>query len=136
MFQCVTPTRKQEEALDNREEPQGRSPYGEEPRGSSPQGDSPRQDTSTERWWEEHRSSPGSPDEPEEPSAAPHTQEQQDPDDDVDLEAAAALWETEEVEEDEHDPVIDRSLPHQHRPRIPGFCTRPGSYAHDHRTER
>ena len=27
-------------------------------------------------------------------------------------------------------------LPQQHRPRIPGFCTRPGSYVHEHRTER
>ena len=83
-----------------------RDPYTQ-PRGSSPQGEGPRQDTSTERWWEEHRSSPGSPEEPEELSAAPHTQEQQDQDDDVNLEAAAALWETEEVEEDEHDPVIE-----------------------------
>ena len=49
------------------EEPHGRSPQGEEPRGSSPQGEAPRPDTSIERWWEEHRSSPGSPDEPEEP---------------------------------------------------------------------
>ena len=27
-------------------------------------------------------------------------------------------------------------LPHQHRPRIPGFCTRPGSYVHEDRTIR
>ena len=117
-----------------REEPHGRSPYGEEPRGSSPQGEAPRQDTSTERWWEEHRSSPGSPDEPEEQDVAPHTQVQQDRDD-VDLEVATALCETEEVEEDEHDPVIDKTTSSASSTN-PWFLYEAGSYAHDHRTER
>ena len=92
-----------------REEPHGSSPQGEESRGSSPQGEAPRQDTSAERWWEDHRSSPGSPDEQEETSAAPHAQEQQFQEEDEDLEAAAAIWETEDVEEDEHDPVVDKT---------------------------
>ena len=92
-----------------REEPHVSSPQGEEPRGSSPQGEAPRQDTSAERWWEDHRSSPGSPDEQEETSAAPHTQEQQFKEEDEDLEAATAIWETEDVEEGEHDPVVDKT---------------------------
>ena len=44
------------------EAPRGRSHQGEAPRGSSHQGEEPQRDTSAaqERWWEDHRSSPGS----------------------------------------------------------------------------
>ena len=83
-----------------REEPQGSSPQGEEPRGSSPQGEAPQQDTSAERWWEEHRSSPGSPDGQDDTSAAPHTQEPHFEEEDEVLEAAAAIWETEDIDDD------------------------------------
>ena len=47
------------------EAPRGSSHQGEEPRGSSHQREEPQRDTSEahERWWEDHRSSPGSPEE-------------------------------------------------------------------------
>ena len=86
-----------------REEPHGSSPQGEAPRGSSPQGEAPQQDTSAERWWEEHRSSSGSPDGEEEhgeADAAHHTHEPYFEEEDEVMEAAAAIWETEDIDDD------------------------------------
>ena len=87
------------------EAPRGSSHQGEEPRGSSHQREEPQRDTSAahERWWEDHRSSPGS---PEEEHGAEH--DRYEPyfgaEDEV-TEQAAAVWEGEIVEDDE---MIDR----------------------------
>ena len=81
------------------EEPQQR----EAPRRSSQQREAPQQDTSAQRWWEDHRSSPGSPDEPQE---AEDDEPYFEKEDHV-QEEAAALW----IEEDQiqHDYLIDQS---------------------------
>ena len=78
-------------------------PHGEAPRGSSPQGEAPRQDTSAERWWEDHRSSSGSPEGEEEhgeADAAYHSHEPYFEEEDEVMEAAAAIWATENIDDD------------------------------------
>ena len=67
------PANDDEPKSDPYTQPRGSSHQGEAPRGShkerkqeeSPQGEEPQRDTSAyqERWWEDHRSSPGSPEE-------------------------------------------------------------------------
>ena len=78
-------------------------------RGSSQQREEPQQDTSAERWWEDHRSSPGSPssriDLPPEEVGRDAEEEQQEPyfeaEDHV-QEEAAALWVTEDQIADDY----------------------------------
>ena len=76
-----------------------------QPRGSSHQGEEPQRDTSAvqERWWEDNRSSPGSPE--EEYGAEHDSYEDYFQKEDEVMEQAAAIWEGENVEDDE---VIDR----------------------------
>ena len=87
--------------------PRGSSPQGEAPRGSSHQREEAQRDTSADhaRWWEDHRSSPGSPE--EEHGAEEHGAEEHgisepyfEKEDEV-MEQAAAMWETEDLEDDE-----------------------------------
>ena len=93
----------QREEPSNDDEPMS-DPYTQ-PRGSSHQGEEPQRDTSAaqERWWEDHRSSPGSPE--EEHGAEHDSYEDYFQKEDEVMEQAAAIWEGENVEDDE---MIDR----------------------------
>ena len=78
-------------------------------RGSSHQREEPQQDTSAERWWEDHRSSPGSPgsriDLPPEEVGLDAEEEEHEPyfeEEDRVQEEAAALWVTEEQIKDDY----------------------------------
>ena len=99
------PSNDDEPMSDPYTQPRGSSHQGEAPRGSSHQGEEPQRDTSAahERWWEDHRSSPGS---PEVEHGAEHDRYEPyfEAEDEV-MEQAAAVWEGEIVEDDE---MIDR----------------------------
>ena len=97
----------QKEAPDKDDEPMNDSytqPSSHTARGSSQQREEPQQDTSAERWWEDHRSSPGSPDPDQLEEAEGDAEEQQEPyfeEEDHVQEEAAALWATEDQLEDD-----------------------------------
>ena len=64
-YQKEAPADDDDPTSDPYMQPRGSSHQGEAPRGSSQQREEPQRDTSAhqERWWEDHRSSPGSPEE-------------------------------------------------------------------------
>ena len=103
------PSNDDEPMSDPYMQPRGSSHQGEAPQGSSHQGEAPRgssqRDTSAayERWWEDHRSPPGS---PEEEHGAEHDRYEPylEAEDEV-MEQATAIW---EGEIEEYDEMIDR----------------------------